>query len=318
MGAVMAVLMLHTHLYAAFVFACVNPVVVIALFLRRRSLADCRSWVVGQAAAFALFLPAFLNLVYRAEEVVETGFWTPDPSGHLLLQMADELFPEPMRAFLGAVALAAVILWGLRRLGTALPNGQAVRWGVSPAAAVAILVAALLGPLALAWLASVLFEPVMYARYFLFAVPVVSVLAATALARLPIRPLAQWAAVAAVTILLVRPALNEGTLSIVGHSNWRDLVATQQRLREEGDETILFPFETRHAYRYYAGGAAPVATPETAGDLLTPPDASRVWIIIRWNPAMMDRTIEAYRHAGFDLKREFPFRPLQMVLMERG
>ena len=243
-------LFLYSHVYALFGFAGAGLVCAIyaALdFYRTRSL--IRSGAVyaclGMSAGAFLFLPWLYILLQRARSVADTGFWIAYPD----LQFLETL----VFGLSGSIALFW-LLTGLAAAGVFAavfkPAFQQERMALD-LRAVLVCLGYTLGPPLLAFVYSVLLQPILFDRYLIAAWPGLVVLGALG-ATLLSRRLGAVVLVGA-ALALTYPQLSF-TLNEKIRPEWRDLAAYYRANSAAEDRLLLYKGFAAPALAYYLRG----------------------------------------------------------------
>ncbi len=116
----------------------------------------------------------------------------------------------------------------------------------------ALMLAWLVVPVLLAWLESLLAQPIFISRNLLIAEPAVAVLVAMALCHRRVPRIVGWVALAGV--LGLRAAALVPTYG-VSPEDWKGATSLVLARAQAGDCIAFYPSDGRMAFRYYAGGA---------------------------------------------------------------
>jgi len=243
-------LFLYGHIYALLGFASVG--LVCALFfvtdlLRNRSVLQSAAFKAGLAmgASAILFLPWLIILAGRARSVADAGFWIAYPD---LAFLETLLFGISGSLVLAWALLALSLLYLVlpqARTGTGTGTGNERN---TQRRTVEICAAYTFGPPLLAYLYSVLVQPILFDRYLIAAWPGLLLLASAAAQRL--WPRLGPAALFAVALSFTYPALSF-TLFEKVRPEWRLVVQDFQSNRGSHDRLVLYKGFAAPALSYY-------------------------------------------------------------------
>ena len=327
-GGVTAVLLLYSHFYGTLIFISVNATVLFLARWRNRAVLErWRGWYQFQASAFVLFSPWFFLLALRGAGIAYYGFWTPDVDVQFVAQIVCKLFDWPTLLLVAECALfLSVSKFASARSGATEERALRATLGNQPFMdGIAIATAAVVGPIIFATLFSIVFEPIMLPRYFIFVIPATLALLSTVISGLPCTILTQWLVVSVTTALLFQSVLRDGALNGFG-AQWRQLAATQTAYLLENDRTVVFPKWVSPPYIYYMRDNKIAAQPDTLEDALKPLDsAPRVWFVMRTRSGVAadlvigkpekDRIVASYVDAGYHPEHDLTFGSLYLFLM---
>jgi mannosyltransferase len=241
-------LFLYSHIYALLSFAAVGFTCVIFVlqdkmmkgrFRNSRALAACLAMAVSTAA----FLPWLVILANRARSVAEDGFWIAYPDYQFLKNIAFSVSGSLVLIWL----LLALAVYGLFHGLFSSPSSAS---GTSRANRRALLVclAYTAGPPLLAYLYSILVQPILFDRYLIAAWPGLLLLAAVG-AQMLLPKLAPIALVG-LALFFSFPEL-KFTLTQKIRPEWRDIAGDYKRIRASEDRLFLFKGFAAPALAYY-------------------------------------------------------------------
>jgi mannosyltransferase len=271
-------LFLYSHIYALLGFASVGLVcagyalrdlVMGKPFWRSSAVKAC----CAMGVSTLLFLPWLVILANRARSVAEEGFWIAYPDLTFLKGVAFSLAGS-LAAFWILATLATVALWpgasGSRdKLPTRFSNGMLVCAAYS------------LGPPVLAYLYSVLVQPILFDRYLIAAWPGVLLLASVGARRLAPRIAPQIAPLAliAAMLFLTYPEL-KFTLREKIRPEWRLIVQDYLGNRSDDDRLALYKGFASPALAYYLRGPNAFETARTPADLDRLAESGIRWMLV--------------------------------------
>jgi uncharacterized membrane protein len=272
-------LFLYSHIYAVLGFlavglTCALFVVIDAVRTRRLGQSNAFRACLGMAMSGIAFLPWLVILTIRAKSVAETGFWIAFPDAAFLKGMAFNISSSlALLLALAGLAVFALARALLRKAEVAKENNWQRR-------SLLIILAYSAGPVILAYLYSVLVQPILFDRYLIAAWPGLLLLASEGANRLLPR-LAPLALVAA-ALVLTYPELTF-TLSHKVRPEWRDVVAEYESKRAPDDHLVLYKGFAAPALAYYLRGSEDFSAANKLEDLQnlarTLP-AHRQWLLI--------------------------------------
>lgn len=160
-SAIGALLLLYSHAYGALLWLSVAIAVgVSAVAWRDPGLRTLLRWAAGQIVAGLLFLPWSQFLAERYQHILTYGFWLPHPTGDFMLALVTNVAsggPMVVALLAGSIVALAPSRWFVPRTWQPGESHEALRR--------AILIAWLLGPLAIGLLLSIIGEPILNPRY---------------------------------------------------------------------------------------------------------------------------------------------------------
>lgn len=284
---------LYSHIYALLGFATVG--LVCALFVlgdlartgrlqKSNALAACLAMGVSVLA----FLPWLIILANRARSVADAGFWIAYPDLPFLKSMAFSITGS-LVLFWMLAGLALIFC-----LGTYLDRATPLPAAGTNRRTATVVLAYTAGPLLLAYLYSVLVQPILFDRYLIAAWPGLLLLAAAGANRLAPRfgPIA----LIAVALALTFPEL-KFTLTNKIRPEWREIVEAYQANRAPGDSLVLYKGFAAPALAYYLRQPDSFQAPETVEDLkdLPLPSSGQRWLLlVHSGPEDMDEALEAF------------------------
>lgn len=287
--AISGALFLYSHIYALLGFASVGLVCglfALADIVRKKSVRGSNAFqaCLAMAGSVLLFLPWLVILANRARSVAEEGFWIAYP---------DLAFLKGMLFSISGSLLLFWLLAALAFVGMIQILIQPSRHGTAPFTSRSFLVCAAyaLGPPLLAYLYSVLVQPILFDRYLIAAWPGLLLLAAVSAQRLlpKIAPLALVIA----AIALPFPEL-KFTLQTKIRPEWRLIAEDYQSRHQEGEELVLYKGFAAPALAYY------LRAPQTFTTATSPEDLSALgrqnhWLlVVHSNDAETATAIEAF------------------------
>jgi mannosyltransferase len=267
-------LFLYSHIYALPGFASVG--LVCAGYALRDLVRGKPFWTSlpvkacgAMGMSTLLFLPWLVILAKRARSVAEEGFWIAYPDLTFLKGIAFSLAGS-LAAFWILAALATVAFWpGASGSRDKLPTRS--NSGLLVCAAYA------LGPAVLAYLYSVLVQPILFDRYLIAAWPGILLLASAGARRLAPR-LAPLALIAAV-LFLTYPEL-KFTLREKIRPEWRLIVQDYLVGRSDGDRLVLYKGFASPPLAYYLRDPNAFETAHTTADLDRLAAAGTRWLLV--------------------------------------
>ena len=182
-SAAAAVLLLYSHPYGTLLWVCMLVAVIGSSKAGRdpavRVLAN---WIKRQAIAFVVYVPWAAVLAFRYHEISRDGFWLKRPDVSFAVRTLVEIASGPAMAGILLVSGALGLIAFNRLLDKSaesadLPGGRANFFRF-------ILVAWLLGPMAIGLIASLVGTPILSARYLICSLPAAMILSALGFCRL--------------------------------------------------------------------------------------------------------------------------------------
>ncbi|MCV0429142.1 MAG: glycosyltransferase family 39 protein [Roseibium sp.] len=272
-------LFLYSHVYALLTFAAVGTLcacltlqdlVLTGQFRRSNAFRACLAMAISTVA----FLPWLILLAIRARSVAEAGFWIAYP---------DLVFVKNM-AF--SITGSLILFWILAGLGVAclLPSTffkrTSMRHRKGDQRAFSICLAYTLGPVILAYLYSILVQPILFDRYLIAAWPGLLLLAAAGAHRLSPRfaPIALFVA----ALILTFPEL-KFTLTQKVRPDWRGIAQAYLSERAPKDQLYLYKGFTAPALDYYLRMPGSFVAVEKVEELASPPFSSAPdnrWLLV--------------------------------------
>ncbi len=256
------VLCMTCALYSSFVAALVVPAQVILLLHRRRLLGR---FVAALGAVGVLCVPLVVLAVHRGSSQL---FWVPRPTRMLESQVLQSMasagqlpsfhslwVTTGLLLLTLALFLATAVVIGRRAAG---PGGYEREWGGL------VLVAWVLIPLVLAWLASFVIQPLFLPRNVMMSVPPVGLVLALGLTdpRLP-----RLAVAGGLLLLVGLRAVPLVAAYDVSPEPWRQSTAYVLTRSRPGDCVAFYPEDSRMAFQYYVG-TAPAAVDRSPRSIL--------------------------------------------------
>ena len=241
---------LYSHVYALFGFAGVGVVCgifAITHFLSTRSLRgnNALAACLAMAASTFLFLPWLFLILKRAQSVADAGFWIAYPDLPFLETLVFGLAGSlALFWVLAGLALSGVLLVVFSSNGT---NTETA----APRQEIMVCLAYTLGPAVLAYLYSVLLQPILFDRYLIAAWPGLIVLAAVGATRL--LPRLAPVALVGVTIVLTYPQL-DFTLNTKIRPEWRQIAEYFEENSSPEDRLLLYKGFAAPVLGYYLRG----------------------------------------------------------------
>ncbi|TYC51735.1 hypothetical protein FMN50_20945 [Rhodobacterales bacterium] len=286
-------LFLYSHVYALLAFAsvgCVCAGLVLSGFLRSGSMAWKKPLIAccAMAVSALLFLPWLLILMNRARSVADAGFWIAYPDLAFLKGMAFSMAGSMVLFWLlSGLALFSLALSLMRSLGSGSRHKDRTY-------ALPVIVGYTIGPLLLAYLYSVLVQPILFDRYLIAAWPGLLIMASDGASRLNQR-LAPVALVL-IAMTLTYPELRFTLLEKI-RPEWRDVVHDYKSLRSPDDHLILFKGFSAPALAYYLRDEDGFEPAETTEDLmsLSRSSASDWLLIVHSGPEETERAADLFR-----------------------
>lgn len=265
-------LFLYCHVYALLGAASAGAVcagLALADLLRRRDM-KC-SHALAAAAAILLgaiaFLPWLVVLMNRARSVAEAGFWIAYPDAAFLKSVAFSLAGSlPLFAVLSALAAAGLLV----ALVSARVDDNRRR-------AVLVSTAYTLGPALLAYLYSVLVQPILFDRYLIAAWPGLLLLACAG-AAVPL-PRAGPALLVTLALWLALPELTF-TLKDKIRPDWRQITRDYLDRRSASDALVLYKGFAAPALAYYLRDPAGYHAADTTEDIGTAIGRGATWMLL--------------------------------------
>jgi len=253
---------LYSHIYALLGFAAVGLVcAILALrdIIGAQTVRASNTFLAcfAMAGSTLLFLPWLVILANRARSVADEGFWIAYPDLPFLKGMVFNITGSlALFWLLLALALTGILL----ALVVPKRNGP----GLSNFRALTVCSAYTFGPPLLAYLYSVLVQPILFDRYLIAAWPGLLLLAATAAQRLlpHIAPLALLLA----TLLLSFPELKFTLLEKI-RPEWRLIARDYQTGRQPEDRLVLYKGFAAPALAYYLRAPKAFTAVESFEDL---------------------------------------------------
>ncbi|MBV9198058.1 MAG: glycosyltransferase family 39 protein [Solirubrobacterales bacterium] len=273
--------------YAGFVALLIVPAQLLIALWRRRALGSVAT-ALGVAAV--AWLPLAVLAVSRGSGQL---FWVPRPSlrvGQQVLEaitsagLEPSFHPAPSTAWL--LGLTIVVLAGV-----------AVAFARSPDWRRGLLLSWLFIPGVLAWLESLIGQPLLLPRNLLIVLPAVALLLAVALTdpRLP-----RAAASGLFTVLIVLRAWPLIAAYGVSPEDWKSATAQIIDRARPGDCIAFYPSDARMAFAYYL----PRGTGTGAGAGITPPLPRAVLPTVAWRSKRP--FVEAYASIAPAVLRRLP------------
>ncbi|WP_298821390.1 glycosyltransferase family 39 protein [uncultured Roseibium sp.] len=240
-------LFLYSHIYALLAFAPVGltcAAYALRDVIKNRSLTGSPAVAacIAMGASAIAFFPWLLILAGRARSVAADGFWIAFPDLNFLKNMAFAISGslELIILLLGfaAIFLVKLIYETAIRLGSATRSSQNL----------AILLAYTFGPLVLAYVYSVLVQPILFDRYLIAAWPGFLLLASAGACSLQIRLLPP--ALVAASLILSYSELSF-TLTEKIRPEWREIVQDYREQKMPNDKLVLYKGFAAPALEYY-------------------------------------------------------------------
>lgn len=287
-------LFLYSHVYAILTFASVGS---ICAFLALRDLISRRPMLRSNAFKTCLamgistvvFLPWLYLLAVRASSVAEEGFWIAFPDIPFLKALVFGMTGS-LALFWLLVCLAAFCI-----LSPALRPGSQQPPSPIDARALTICAAYTFGPAALAYLYSLLVQPILFDRYLIASWPGLLVLAAAGAHRLG--PKMAPSALVAIALILTFPELRFSLTEKI-RPDWRSITATYLAERSENDQLTLFKGFAAPALAYYLRAPASFIAVETPEDIPVNGPASEAYndwlLVVHTNPQELASAKEAF------------------------
>lgn len=284
-------LFLYSHIYALLGFAAVGTVCgVLALqdLVGRRTLRGSNAFLacLAMAGSTLLFLPWLLILASRARSVAEEGFWIAYPDlaflKGMIFSMSGSLVLFWLLAALAGIGLLLMLV-PFRR-NDAAPSSRR---------ALPVCLAYTFGPPLLAYLYSVLLQPILFDRYLIATWPGLLLLATVAAQRL--LPLAAPIALLACALVLTSPEL-KFTLQGKIRPEWRLVARDYLAGRQPDDRLVLYKGFAAPALAYYLRDPDTFTAATNLDDLKTPGPHDRWLLIVHSNEAETARAIEFFAH----------------------
>jgi mannosyltransferase len=232
--------------YASFVAVLIVPAQLMTLMWHRRGPRPVASALI--ACAVCCTPLAVLAAVRGSGQL----FWVPRPNLTADKQMLESLTSAGLEPSFktGGAGVALVILTVVLIVAIAV---AARRRAIGPAArrptlGHALVIAWLVVPVALAWLESLVGQPIFLPRNLLLTLPAVALLLAVGLGDRRLAPVAAWSAVAAVIVLRALPlAAGYG----VSPEDWKTTTSYVLARAQPGDCIAFYPADARMAFAYY-------------------------------------------------------------------
>ncbi len=237
--AISAAILLYSHPYGG--FAWLSAVIGFAIALIVHAPARRAVWpiLIAEIVAAGSFLPWATVLLNVQNRLAKSGFWIPRPNV-FDLAYALKTLASGYLLLAGLIVLIIIGLWPRSRSSSV---GDAVPLAVG----LPLLVAAIVGPVALGFIISQFTTPIFIARYSICVLPVVFCLAAIGASRLASTP-ARRTAVTGVIALFC--CLSFWTDVTHHDENWRGLVAQIRFASAPGDCLVSDP-NTQSSLRFY-------------------------------------------------------------------
>lgn len=280
-------LFLYSHIYALLGFAAVGLACAVCTLLdvtRTKSVKGSSAFqaCLAMAVSTLLFLPWLVILANRARSVADEGFWIAYPDLPFLEGLVFNITGSlSLFWLLLALALAALplALMPPKRNGSDSSNLRAL----------ALCCAFTFGPPLLAYLYSVLVQPILFDRYLIAAWPGLLLLATAAAQRiLPhIAPLG----LLAVAVFLSLPEL-KFTLQEKIRPEWRQIVQEYQTRRQPDDRLVLYKGFVASALAYYLRDSNAFTATETLEDLKDVGPQTHWLLVVHSNDAETAAAIE--------------------------
>ncbi|MGN6167885.1 MAG: glycosyltransferase family 39 protein [Solirubrobacteraceae bacterium] len=140
-----------------------------------------------------------------------------------------------------------------------------------------VLLSWLVVPLVLAWIESLVAQPLFLPRNLLYGTPAAALLLAWGLTRTTVAP---KLALGAVAVLLILRALQVAPSYGVSPEDWRGATSFVLRQTQAGDCAVLYPADGRMAFQYYIPGRL-ASTAEEGGRVPRPVMPNAPWSEIR-------------------------------------
>ncbi|MEM8702414.1 MAG: glycosyltransferase family 39 protein [Pseudomonadota bacterium] len=292
--AVSGALFLYSHVYAILTFASVG---IVCAVLTARGLVSGhplgRSHALHACLAMGIstlvFLPWLYLLAVRANSVAEAGFWIAFPNVQFLKTLIFGITGS-LALFWLLVCLAALCILPapLRSRPQEPPSTLNPRM-------LTVCVTYTFGPVALAYIYSLLVQPILFDRYLIASWPGLLVLASAGAHR--IVPKIAPAALVAVALFLTFPELRF-TLAEKVRPDWRGITATYLSERSANDRLTLFKGFAAPALEYYLRAPDSFVTADTPGDIPSPSAFSETgsdWLlVVHTNPQELADAKEAF------------------------
>ena len=272
-------LFLYSHVYALLAFAAVGSLCAFFTLLdlvrtgnlrRSNAFRACLAMGISTLA----FLPWLYLLAIRARSVAEAGFWIAFPDRVFLKAMASSIAGS-LIFFWILVALTALCL-----LPTTFLRASPDQHAPESQRALAVCFVYTLGPVLLAYLYSLLVQPILFDRYLIASWPGLLLLAATGAHRLS--PKFASAALIATSLILTFPELRF-TLTQKVRPDWRGITEAYLSEQSANDHLTLFKGFAAPALEYYLrtpNSFAPVDTPEDIATQASAPEAGNHWLLV--------------------------------------
>lgn len=203
----------------------------------------------------ALSIPLLLLATSRGSGQLS---WVSSPAFADLEQVLEAITGAGLQPSIHATATTFVLLWGtvagLLAIAAAIviawrrPSERHGMFGPS------LLLSWLVVPFALAWLESLVAQPLFLPRNLLFGVPAVALLLAWGLTR---RRAAPAIGLTCVVGLLALRALQVAPTYGVSPEDWQGATAYVLRHSRPGDCVLFYPLDGRMAFQYYLSSGAP-------------------------------------------------------------
>jgi len=264
-------LFLYSHIYALLGFAAVGgvcAVFAVSDLIGRKTVRGSNAFLAcfAMGGGALLFLPWLIILASRARSVAKEGFWIAYPD------------PAFLKGLIFSMSGSLVLFWLLLTLACAgLLLSQVSAHRAPPSFKASVVCAAYtLGPPLLAYLYSILVQPILFDRYLIAAWPGLLLLAAAAAQRLVphVAPLALVAA----TLFLSFPEL-KFTLVEKIRPEWRLIAQDYQARRQPEDRLVLFKGFAAPALAYYLRGPDAFTAATTLEDLAST-GSQDTWLLI--------------------------------------
>ncbi|POF28747.1 glycosyltransferase family 39 protein [Roseibium marinum] len=285
---------LYSHIYALLGFATVGLVCAIyalgdTLRAGRVSASPATIACLGMGVSALAFLPWLIILANRARSVAEAGFWIAYPDIQFLKSMAFSISGSLVFFWiLAALALS-------RCLRALLVESVSSQNGETAGKAAIICLAYTAGPLVLAYLYSVLVQPILFDRYLIAAWPGLLLLASAGANQLI--PRFGPAALLVAALMLTFPELRFTLLDKM-RPDWRGIVQDYMANRSEGNRLMLYKGFAAPALEYYLRPPDAFVAAADIGDLKKQPpgpiEGDRWLLLVHSSPEEMKEALEAF------------------------
>lgn len=282
-------LFLYSHIYALLGFAPVGLVcagIVFLDFLRKKPIRGSNAFraCLAMAGSTLLFVPWLIILANRARSVAEEGFWIAYPDLPFLKGMVFSISGS-LTLFWLLSAMALVCLLAL------LPRKDKDSATTFMRQANLVCAAYALGPPLLAYLYSVLVQPILFDRYLIAAWPGLLLLAAAVAQRL--HPVFAPIAVLAAAVFLSYPELRF-TLTEKIRPEWRLIVEDYKSIRQPEDRLVLYKGFAAPALAYYLRDPEAFTAATRREDLNNAASRDHWLLIVHSNEEETASAIEAF------------------------